>query len=157
MFVVSLIIRNFIATVLQDTKKEYYCNIVAIINLKAMRNTQARTEILKMISDSKTALSHYEIEKRLGGLCNRVTTYRVLERLEEEGHIHKFVNIDGRLNFAACHDCDDHHHHDHAHFSCVECGSVTCLEKVEPIYKIPPQYQVQEFNFTLSGVCPNCK
>ena len=121
-----------------------------------MRNTIARTEILNLIKGSKIALSHAEIEAKLKGLCNRVTIYRVLERLEEEGHIHKFVNVDGLLKFAACHSCEHVHHHNHAHFSCVECGEVTCLEDVEPAFKISPKYQVREMNFTLSGVCPNC-
>jgi len=124
--------------------------------MKHTRNTTAKTEILNLISRSKVALSHSEIEMRLDGLCNRVTIYRVLERLEEEGQIHKFVNIDGHLKFAACHDCNDLHHHNHAHFNCVACGSVTCLEKVEPLFKMPPHYQVQQLNFTLSGICPLC-
>ncbi|WP_081918454.1 Fur family transcriptional regulator [Sphingobacterium sp. ML3W] len=123
-----------------------------------MKNTLAKTEIFNLISNASVALSHSEIEKSLVGLCNRVTIYRVLERLEEEGHIHKFINIDGHLKFADCRNCKDHLHHNHAHFSCVECGTVTCLEKVEPIYKMPAQYQVQKLNFTLSGICPswNC-
>ncbi|WP_126972742.1 Fur family transcriptional regulator [Gynurincola endophyticus] len=121
-----------------------------------MRNTVAKTEILNLIKSSNQAFSHAEIEAKLEGLCNRVTIYRVLERLEEEGQIHKFVNINGVLKFAACHDCTDHHHDHHAHFNCTSCGTVTCLEEVEPVYKVPKKYKVQEVNFTLSGLCPNC-
>ncbi|MFT4024465.1 MAG: transcriptional repressor [Flavihumibacter sp.] len=122
-----------------------------------MRNTIARTEILNLITGSKTALSHAEIETALAGLCNRVTIYRVLDRLVDDNLIHKIINVDGHLKFAACHHCSDkHHHHNHVHFSCVECGSVTCLEEVEPVFKMPRKYKVQEMNFTLSGLCPNC-
>ncbi|AQX06220.1 transcriptional repressor [Elizabethkingia meningoseptica] len=121
-----------------------------------MRNTIAKAKILELINHSEVALSHSEIEKLVDGLCNRVTIYRVLDRLTEEGHIHKFVNIDGHLKFAACHHCDAHHHHDHAHFSCTQCGTVSCLESVEPVYKLPKEYKVQEMNFVLSGICPRC-
>lgn len=122
-----------------------------------MRNTVARTHILDMISKSDTALSHAEIESRLEGLCNRVTIYRVLDRLAEEDLVHKIINVDGHLRFAACHHrSDNHHHHNHVHFSCVECGSVTCLEEVEPVFKMPGKYKVQDMNFTLSGLCPGC-
>ncbi|MFT3948173.1 MAG: transcriptional repressor [Agriterribacter sp.] len=121
-----------------------------------MRNTIARTQILSLIKNSKTALSHAEIEQLLNGLCNRVTIYRVLERLVEDNMVHKIINVDGNLKFAACHNCAKTHHDNHLHFSCVECGSVTCLEEVEPVFKIPKKYKVQEMNFMVSGLCPNC-
>jgi len=121
-----------------------------------MRNTIARTEILKLLSESKTALSHAEIETLLEGLCNRVTIYRVLDRLVEDNLVHKIINMDGHLKFAVCHNCTTRHQHNHVHFSCVECGSVTCLEEVKPVFKMPRKYKVQEMNFTLSGLCPNC-
>ncbi|MFT4095103.1 MAG: transcriptional repressor [Niabella sp.] len=122
-----------------------------------MRNTVARTQILNLISGSDIALSHAEIESRLSGLCNRVTIYRVLDRLVEEDLIHKIINVNGHLKFAACHNCSDkQHRHNHVHFSCLKCGSVTCLEAVEPVFKMPRKYKVQEINFTLSGLCPNC-
>lgn len=121
-----------------------------------MRNTVARTQILDLIINSKTALSHAEIENLLDGLCNRVTIYRVLERLVEDNLVHKIINVDGHLKFAACHNCHNQHHHNHLHFSCVECGAVTCLEEVEPVFKIPRKYKVQEMNFMVSGLCPNC-
>ncbi|MBN8857722.1 MAG: transcriptional repressor [Sphingobacteriales bacterium] len=121
-----------------------------------MRNTIARTQILDLITNSKTALSHAEIEQLLDGLCNRVTIYRVLERLAEDHLVHKIINVDGHLKFAACHNCKDHHHDNHVHFSCVECGSVTCLEGVEPVFKIPRKYKVQEMSFMVSGLCPDC-
>ena len=122
-----------------------------------MRNTVARTQILDLINASDTALSHAEIESKLKGLCNRVTIYRVLDRLVEEDLVHKIVNVDGHLRFAACRTCSDkRHHHNHVHFSCLGCGSVTCLEEVEPVFKLSKKYKVQEMNFTLSGLCPNC-
>lgn len=67
-----------------------------------MRNTIAKAKILELINHSEVALSHSEIEKLTEGLCNRVTIYRVLDRLTDEGHIHRFINIDGHQKFAAC-------------------------------------------------------
>lgn len=121
-----------------------------------MRNTIARTQILNLLTKSKTALSHAEIETMLNGLCNRVTIYRVLDRLAEDNLVHKIVNVDGHLKFAACHSCTDQHHHNHVHFSCLECGSVTCLEEVKPVFEIPQKYKIQEVNFMVSGLCPAC-
>lgn len=104
------------------------------------------------------ALSHAEIQSTLDGLCDRVTIYRVLDRLMEEGLVHKVVNIDGGVKYAGCHGCaaTHHHNHNHVHFSCQRCKAVTCIEDVEPSFKLPEKYMVSEVNITVSGLCPQC-
>ena len=120
------------------------------------RNTKEKTKISELIVSSSTALSQSEIKSILKGLCDRVTIYRVLDRLMDEGLIHKIVNTDGIIKFASCQSCGTEHSHNHIHFSCQKCKSVTCLEDVEPTYQLPKNYRVQEVNFTLSGLCPQC-
>jgi Fur family ferric uptake transcriptional regulator len=124
--------------------------------MKITRNTTAKTEVKKLIHAADTALSHAEIQKTLGDLCDRVTIYRVLDRLVEEGYVHKVVNTDGVIKYAACHNCQSKHHHNHVHFSCQKCKSVTCLDEVVPSFKLPSQYEVKDVNFTISGLCPKC-
>lgn len=135
------------------------CNCVAILlfsKMKSARNTTAKTEIQELIIASDVALSHAEIQKALDGLCDRVTIYRVLDRLLEEGIIHKIINVDGVVKYAGCHSCSVKHNHNHIHFSCQRCKSVTCLDGVEPSYQLPKNYKVTGMNFTLSGLCPHC-
>lgn len=127
--------------------------------MKQGRNTQAKTAIVQMIRDSKEAMSHHDIQSLLGELCNRVTTYRVLNRLIEEGVIHKMVDMDGVVKYASCKDsCNTSHSHSHTHlhFSCTSCHTVTCLDDVQPQFKLPSNYRPKEMNFTISGLCPNC-
>lgn len=125
--------------------------------MKKSRNTAAKSKILGIINDSKTALSHSEIHEVLSDFCDRVTIYRVLERLIEENAIHKIVTGEGGIKYAACHECSSvEHHHNHVHFSCDQCSSVTCIEEVEPSFKLPQNYKVREVNFIVSGICPNC-
>lgn len=125
--------------------------------MKQTRNTTARTEIFNLISQSEVALSHSEIQKSLDGLCDRVTIYRVLNRLVEEGLLHKVATIEGIVKYAECHTCSaKEHHHNHIHFSCEQCHTVTCIEDVEPEFKLPKQYKIKNVNFTLSGLCPEC-
>lgn len=121
-----------------------------------MRNTTAKKEIEELILSSSVALSHTEIQEATKGLCDRVTIYRVLDRLVEDGIIHKIVNVDGVAKYAACHACSEKHKHNHIHFSCQKCKTVTCLEDIEPAFKLPKNYIVSEMNFTVSGVCPLC-
>lgn len=125
--------------------------------MKQARNTTAKTEILKLINQSPVALSHSEIQTTLDGLCDRVTIYRVLDRLVEEDLVHKVVTIEGSVKYARCtHDDTTHHNHNHIHFSCKQCLTVTCLEDVEPSFKLPKKYKISEVNFTVSGLCPEC-
>ena len=123
---------------------------------KQARNTVARTEILNLLNQSEVALSHSEIQSLLGGLCDRVTIYRVLERLIQEQLIHKVANLDGGLKYANCHGCRSTHSHNHVHFSCEKCKSVTCLEDIRPSFKLPEEYKVSGVNFLVSGLCPDC-
>lgn len=124
--------------------------------MKQTRNTIAKSKIISMLQASEVALSHAEIEAAIDIEVNRVTIYRILERLIEAGTIHKVVNTDGTMKFALCHSCSVTHHHNHIHFSCVECKEVTCLEEVVPSFKLSKQYEVIDVNFTLSGRCPDC-
>lgn len=126
--------------------------------MKTTRKTAAKTAILELITNSEVALSHIEIQNSLGGICDRVTIYRVLDRLVNEDSIHKIATLDGTIKYASCnHQNENHtHSHQHIHFNCEKCLSVTCLENVEPIFKISEKYKVKEMNFTLTGLCPNC-
>lgn len=125
--------------------------------MKKTRNTQAKAKIISIITESEMALSHAEIHEVLDGFCDRVTIYRVLERLIEENLVHKVVTIDGTVKYAACHECSSvKHYHNHIHFSCEKCHTVTCVEEVEPTFKLPEKYRVHSVNFTVSGICPNC-
>ncbi|QIY82515.1 HTH domain-containing protein [Chryseobacterium sp. NEB161] len=125
--------------------------------MKQVRNTNAKTEILKLIEESEKAWSHADIQDKLGTLCNRVTIYRVLERLEEEGKVHKIVNVDGIVNYAKCKHCQsDHHDHQHIHFNCESCHSVICIENAVPEIELPKGYVSRSYNFVISGLCPNC-
>ncbi len=126
------------------------------MNIK-QRNTTAKTTIQDLLAASKVALSQAEIQTMLQGLCDRVTTYRVLERLLAEGIVHKIVDVDGVMKYAFCNACSSSaHRHDHVHFSCERCKSLTCVEQVELTFHLPNNYQIKEMNFVLSGICPNC-
>ncbi len=125
--------------------------------MKTTRNTTAKKAVLELIMHSDVALSHSEIQKLTGDLCDRVTIYRILDRLVNEDVIHKIATPDGIVKYASCHhNHDKHHSHNHVHFSCEKCLSVTCLDSVEPSFIMPENYLVKQINFSLSGLCPNC-
>jgi Fur family transcriptional regulator, ferric uptake regulator len=126
--------------------------------MKTTRNTTAKSAILELIKNSEVALSHSEIQKITGDLCDRVTIYRILDRLVNEDVIHKIATCDGTVKYASCHHHHDAHHHthNHVHFSCEKCKLVTCLDHVVPSFNLPENYVVREVNFILTGLCPEC-
>ncbi|MBT0607364.1 Fur family transcriptional regulator [Aequorivita echinoideorum] len=122
-----------------------------------MRNTQATQKIYDIIKDSEIALSHSEVQNMLPeGFCDRATIYRVLERLAQKGSIHKIVNVDGVINYAACEYAANTPSATHVHFNCERCQTVTCLEEIKPNFTLPKNYKIHQSNFVLSGICPNC-
>ena len=127
--------------------------------MKNTRNTNAKSTILELIKNSEIALSHSEIQKMTAGLCDRVTIYRILDRLVSEDVIHKIATPEGILKYASCNHSHTNHKelHNHVHFSCEKCHSVICLDSIQPVFESPKQYLVKEINFTLSGLCPKCQ
>jgi Fur family ferric uptake transcriptional regulator len=112
------------------------------------RNTKAKQAVLNEINQSSFALSQPEIFDRVQGMCDRVTVYRILDRLVTENKIHKIVNV-------RCNDAHEHSH-DHLHFSCITCKKIECLEEHLIHVKLPDTYQIKELFLTISGICPSC-
>ena len=125
--------------------------------MSTKRNTVAKAAIKELLSQAEQALSQGDVQSEIGDLCNRVTTYRILDRLVAEGYAHRVMDVDGVARYAACSsNCTANHQHDHVHFSCEQCGQMTCLEDVKPEFSLPRSYQVKEVQFTLVGVCGDC-
>ena len=123
------------------------------------RNTKSKQLVIDVMTQKGTALSHTEIYEKLTGLCDRVTVYRILERMIQDDQVHKVADIDGSVKYALCHHTESHshkHEHSHIHFKCQKCLDISCLEDVLPIYQLPPNYSVKEVNFSITGLCPNC-
>lgn len=125
--------------------------------MKNSRNTTSKQAVLSLLEASSNALNHKEILGELNGLCDRVTVYRILDRLIADDVIHKFVDLSGVAHYAMCNTCEEHNHqHNHVHFTCTSCTSVVCLDDVEPKLSVPSGYKIKEASFTLSGLCPQC-
>lgn len=121
------------------------------------RSSAVRDQILKILSDRKEALAHKDFQLLLKDSCDRVTIYRAVDRLHNEGKIHKVTGVGGVIQYALCNHCMDKHQHDHIHFTCVKCAKVLCIENSKPTIHLPKEYQVQEIECMVSGICPDCK
>lgn len=121
------------------------------------RVTPARLGVLGILLEADAALTHQEIEQQAtqqGVTFDRVTLYRALDWLVEQGVAHKVNGPDRAWRYNAQAGTP----HQHAHFHCRHCGQVFCLENLQPalLFSLPPGYRVEQVELNLQGYCPNC-
>ncbi len=127
------------------------------IRATGARMTRPRIMVLAILLQAERALTHTEVESRLPRATDvdRVTIYRVLEWLTEQGLAHKIAGDDRVWRFNAA---GHAHKGPHAHFKCSDCGEVICLEEAstKPEVKLPTGYKQQQVELTIKGLCADC-
>ncbi|CAN5533990.1 Fur family transcriptional regulator [soil metagenome] len=124
-----------------------------------LRHTNGREEVLDLFLNAGHALAHNDVENGLGPDHDRVTIYRTLRTFLDKGLLHKVLDDEGGTKYALCREtCSNgHHHHDHVHFKCENCGQTTCLDHVNiPVVVLPEGYNRKEMNLLIQGVCQDC-
>ena len=129
-----------------------------ILRRKHLSVTDSRKKILSLFLSTRDALAHGDIEKKAGEKFDRVTVYRTLQTFVEKGIIHTIPTADNSIRYALCKECEEGHHHDeHVHFVCTNCGRTICLDDVvSPRIELPEGYIVQEVQVVINGVCKDC-
>lgn len=131
-------------------------NAEQILKHHNLKNTGCRKFIISELLDSDSALSEHEIKQSLPDLFDRVTFYRSLKTLEESNIIHRIILHDSTVKYALNKEALPKG--DHAHFHCVECDTVTCLDTQLPTPShLPDGFSVNSIEVLLEGTCPNCK
>jgi Fur family ferric uptake transcriptional regulator len=122
--------------------------------------TDSRKKILNIFLTHASALAHRDIERKAGEKFDRVTVYRTLQTFVEKGIIHTIPTTDNSVRYALCKaECTEgHHHDDHIHFICVNCGSAICLEDIAiPEVRLPKGYTQNTVEVVVKGLCKDCK
>lgn len=144
------------------------------------RVTTARVQVLAALLEAGRALTHHEIESRLGlpvrrtrtgrtcrraarkqaqtgrtHAIDRVTVYRVLAWLTRQRLAHKIPGDDRVWRFNVV---DEEHAGQHAHFKCNCCCRVFCLKDTGGSCSVtlPPGYRAQRLELTVKGLCAQC-
>src|SRR5688500_11398066 len=131
-----------------------------ILRKNQLSVTDSRKKILELFLGSNGALAHGDIEKKTGEKFDRVTVYRTLQTFLEKGIIHTIPTPDNTVLYALCmDDCKEGHHHDnHVHFICNECGTTTCLPDVLiPEVRLPKGFLPKESQMVVTGLCKECR
>lgn len=129
----------------------------ALLQQAQGRVTPTRVEVLSILLGANAALSHQEIEQlavQQGYSFDRVTLYRTLDWLVEQGVAHKVNSADRAWRYNAQTETP----HQHAHFHCRQCEQVFCLEQLQPalLVSLPAGYALEQVELNLHGYCPTC-
>lgn len=121
-----------------------------------IRKTRSIEVLLTEFKNSKGAIAAIELIKRLDSKMNKTTVYRVLEKLEDDGILHSFLDNSGIKWYAKCNICTSTKHFDvHPHFQCLTCGNVDCVAIDVNIPNIPNR-QIIASQVLIQGTCENC-
>lgn len=134
---------------------EYFKDLLRTRDLKA---TKPRLSLLSTMHGYETAMPYSAIQESMESM-DRVTLYRTLESLKKSGIIHKAFQDNNETYYAICgHSCNkDNHAHDHIHFKCVQCESVTCEKPSTPLKVSMPGFDINTTSVYVEGVCKSCK
>ncbi len=119
------------------------------------RVTPTRLRVYAALLGSARALSHHELESALGTLApvDRVTLYRVLDWLVEQGLAHRVAGTDRVWRFSVARES----HASHAHFQCSRCGKVISLgETLARRVPLPRGFRPEAVELTVKGRCAEC-
>ncbi|PWU02254.1 MAG: Fur family transcriptional regulator [Bacteroidetes bacterium] len=133
--------------------------IVEILRKNQLSITDGRKKILELFLESDSALAHHDIEEKIQEKFDRVTVYRTLQAFMDKGIIHTIPTADNSIKYALCKDdCEQgHHHDDHIHFVCKQCGQTICLDEVHvPSVRLPQGYHADQVEVVVSGLCKEC-
>lgn len=136
---------------------DLHAHAEAMIRKTRKRLTRPRVEVLAVLLAAERALSHHEVERRMKRALaiDRVTVYRVLDWLGEQGLAHKIAGEDRIWRYNAA---GHVHSQSHAHFQCGRCGSVICLDESDEKLRvrIPRGFVPHEIVLMVKGFCSSC-
>lgn len=132
--------------------------ILDILKRNQLSVTDSRKRILEFFQHANGALAHADIEKLSGDRFDRVTIYRTLQTFVEKGIIHTIPTADNSVKYALCKDecVAGHHHDDHIHFLCDDCGTTYCLDSHVPAVQLPQGFVANRTDVVVSGRCGKC-
>lgn len=129
-----------------------------LLRRKQLNATASRRKILSIFFDNRDALAHADVEKYAGDKFDRVTIYRTLQTFVDKGILHTIPTPENAVLYALCKDCEEgHHHDDHVHFVCDDCGKTICLDDVvSPKVDLPVGYEASNVEVLITGKCSQC-
>lgn len=147
----SVLITNF----KMKQNDQYFKELLRSRGLKA---TSGRIDLLMNLQGHKGAMPYSGIQKKLKSI-DRVTLYRTIDSLINQGIIHQAYKENNDTYYALCGSgCSTHqHNHEHIHLKCIVCEAVTCHELHNKIEIPLTNFDIHKVSINVEGICEGCK
>lgn len=130
-----------------------------ILSDAGIRITAVRLLVLRTIHERMhgNAFSLQDIMNEMVTADNS-SVFRTLTLFAEKRLLHTIDDGSGMQKYCLC-CCPNHdHRHGHVHFTCIRCQQTICLTDMPiPPISMPPGFEVQDIEFIVKGICPQCK
>ena len=125
--------------------------------MSIIRKTKTVKLILQEFNENKEAISAIKLIDKFKKHMDKTTVYRILERLEDSGTLHSFIDNDGYKRYAKNDLINKNPEikEMHPHFLCENCGISSCLPIKIPIPSVT-NYIIKSAEYLLKGHCKNC-
>lgn len=138
----------------------HHCDYRQMLMSVDLETTPNRLAVLGVVGNNSYPLSAGDIFKTLerSSSINRVTVYRILDRLVAEGVIER-LSTGGRAAYFGL--APNEHHRPHPHFYCKSCGQMDCLNpealniEAKAMQKTFPG-RIDKVEVRVDGICKNC-
>lgn len=129
-----------------------------ILQKHNLKNTKLRKAVLSLLIQSDKGLSHQDLTRELDVDFDRVTLFRTLHSFEDSGILHKIIDLNGTAKYAYSLPDTPEKEHCHAHFICLKCEQVFCLDEVFPLdqVKVPDGFSKKAIDVQVKGLCEQC-
>jgi Fur family transcriptional regulator, ferric uptake regulator len=126
-----------------------------------LRSTAPRVAVLRELEAATAPLSHADLVDALGHEgYDRVTIYRNLTDLTEAGLVVRADLGDHVWRFELRRSGGKAHSGTHPHFTCTDCGTVSCLPeesvRLTPARGAPKAIAARAVEVHLRGLCDRC-
>lgn len=118
--------------------------------------TDARSDILELLSNSSQALTAYGIQdllKQAGKEYQVITIYRVLDLLCELKIIHKIYSINAYIK---CSQGKEHDHHHHQFLVCEKCYQIKKIDNKILCTRTNRGFIAKQDIHEILGLCNTC-
>lgn len=120
-----------------------------------VKPTSVRLLVWNEIHEQSETFTLADVERWMPQM-DRSSIFRSLKLFAEHHLLHIIDDGTGQQKYCVCR-CSDGHHLNHVHFSCRICGQTYCLEdSTIPIVNLPEGFEMEDVEYIIKGVCPNC-
>ncbi|HKU36809.1 MAG TPA: transcriptional repressor [Polyangiales bacterium] len=139
------------------TQHELHASAIRGVGLRV---TQPRIAVLRVLTKAERPISHADVIDALDGQgFDRVTLYRNLNDLAEAGIVAR-TDVGDRVWRFELRSETETHAGNHPHFTCTDCGSVSCLPesavRLASSARLPKAVRQQSVQVSLRGLCDRC-